>query len=81
MCFSSPKAPPPPPEPVKPQPAQQPDVNAIYTKRKVPGAVGALPAGGTLLTGPAGLSGAVAPNLSGNTLLGSAMYPNSKMNK
>lgn len=70
MCFSSPKAPPPPPDPVKPQAAKAPDINAIYTKRKVPGATAPFPAGGTVLTGPAGLSGAVAPNLSGNTLLG-----------
>lgn len=70
MCFSSPKMPPPPPEPVKPQAAQAPDINAIYTKRKVPGSASPYPAGGTVLTGPAGLSGAVTPNLSGNTLLG-----------
>lgn len=71
MCFSSPKAPPPPPEPVKPQEAKAPDIDAIYTKRKGNKAGGGpIASGGTVLTGPAGLSGAVAPNLSGNTLLG-----------
>jgi len=70
MCFSSPKAPPPPPEPVKPQAAKAPDINAIYTKRKTGQAGGGPVAGGTVLTGPAGLSGAVTPSLSGNTLLG-----------
>jgi hypothetical protein len=57
MCFSSPKAPPPPPEPVKPQAAKAPDVNAIYTKRKTNKAGDGPVVGGTVLTSPEGLAG------------------------
>lgn len=58
MCSSSPKVAPPPPPPQDPKPA---DV-AKLAKRKAPGAM----TGGTLLTGPAGVTN----QLTGGTLLG-----------
>lgn len=60
MCFSSPSIPK--PDPV--QEAKQPDIAAVLAARKKAG----LAAGGTLLTGPAGVQGA-APT-GATTLLG-----------
>lgn len=51
MCLSSPSAPPPLPDPVKPQAAKAPDVMSIYSRRKASSAI----SGGTTLTGPSGI--------------------------
>ena len=64
MCLSKPKMPKA-PDPV--QEVKQPDLANLRRAKKVSAAMGG---GGTLLTGPSGLTGAVA-NATQNTLLGS----------
>ena len=60
MCFSSPNIPK--PDPI--QEVKQPDIAAVLAARKKSG----LTAGGTLLTGPSGVT--TAANTGTNTLLG-----------
>lgn len=54
MCFGGGSAPPPPAAPEPPQAAKAPDI-ADYTRSKRKAGAGAM-AGGTMLTGPAGVS-------------------------
>jgi hypothetical protein len=65
MCMSSPKMPAPPAPPPEPQEAKAADINSMRRKQ----AAGAPIAGGTLLTGPAGVQkGAL--TTTGGSLLG-----------